>query len=354
MDVSIFDAQGRETLIVGMVVDYKTACAPPPPPPPSSPLQCTPSGQTAALNQAVNLSATGGTGVYEWSSVGTPSRATGRTYSTAFATHGSHSVVVTSGNATATCIVEVMAPPPPPPVVKEVFCSPATQSVRVNEIARLTATAGNGGFDWSGGGSPATGTSATFETAFAAVGTYPVTVTSGAAIATCQLTVTSLPTPPPPLVCTTPSQSVLVNQPVTFTATVGTGTYAWSVGGTPANASGASFTTAFGIDGTRAVTVESGNASATCSIRVNPPPPPPPPLVCAPGEARVKLNKPITLTATGGTGQYAWSVEEQGGTPSEGTGPSFTTRFTYLGVGHFGVFVTSGEQTAKCKVYVVE
>lgn len=352
VDVSIFDAQGRETLVVGMVVDYKTACAPPPPPPPVSQLQCTPGGQTVALHQAVNFSATGGTGTYEWSSLGSPARGTNATFSTAFATHGSYSVVVTSGNATATCVVEVVAPPPPPPVTRDVFCAPTSVSVGVNQTAQLTATGGNGSFSWSGGGSPATGTVATFETAFASAGTYPVTVTSGSTTATCQVTVTPPPPPPPPpaLVCTSPVQSVLVNQSATFSATGGTGTYAWRGAGTPATGSDASFTTTFATAGRHTVTVSSGIATATCSILVTAPPPPPP-LVCDPEIVTIRLKDGgvVTTRATGGTGLYTWHMGSETSQVS-GTGPAFTTLFQFMG--SYRIYVKSGDQTSKCKVYV--
>lgn len=351
VDVSIFDAQGRETLIVGMVVDYKTACAPPPPPPPASQLQCTPGGQTATLHQTLNFSATGGTGTYEWSSLGSPARGASATFATAFATHGSYSVVVTSGNATATCVVEVVAPPPPPPVTRDVFCAPTNLSVEVNQTARLTATGGNGSFAWSGSGSPATGTAATFETTFASAGTHPVTVTSGAATATCHVTVTNPPPPPPPaLVCTATSQSVLVNQAATFNATGGTGTYTWSGGGAPAGGSGASFATAFATAGRQAVTVSSGDASATCSILVTEPPPPPP-LVCDPEIITIRLKDggSVTTRATGGIGAYTWHLGSETSQTS-GTGSSFTTRFEF--VGSYRIYVRSGDQISKCKVYV--
>lgn len=353
VDVSIFDAQGNETLIVGMVVDYKTKCAPPPPPPPAPELKCTPGGQTSVLNQAVNVRAIGGTGAYEWSSLGAPTRGSGASFSTAFGAAGSYSVVVTSGNATATCVVDVVTPPPPPPVVEEVACTPASQSVEVNAIARLAARGGNGTFSWSGGGSPATGSAAGFETAFASAGTYPVTVTSGGKTVTCEVTVTQAPPPPPPpaLVCTPPaSGSVLVNQAATFTASGGTGNYAWTGGGMPASGSEASFTTEFAVEGRYTVRVTSGEQSATCPIKVTVPPPPVPPLVCGPEVITVQPNKPATLTATGGTGVYTWSAED--GSPSTGSGATFTTQFA--APWSYRVYVTSGDQTAKCKVNVVE
>lgn len=347
VDVSIFDAQGKETLILGMVVNHGTVCPPPPPPPPTDPLQCAPGGQTAQRNQAVSLRASGGTGVYEWSSLGAPARGAGANFTTAFASTGSYSVTVTSGNATATCVVDVVAPPPPPPVAEELKCSPEQQSALLNQAVHLTARGGDGTFAWSGGGTPGTGSGAAFDTAFATPGTHAVTVRSGGASATCQVAVTTPPPPPPPpaLTCTPNIQSVLTNQAATFTAGGGTGTFAWTGGGTPATGTGQAFTTAFATAGTRAVTVTSGNATATCTLEVRTPVTP---LICTPAVATIRPHQSITAQASGGDGRYAWTVD--GGSPSTGSGPSFTTMFAHSGV--YRIWVSSADQTGKCKIYV--
>jgi len=78
-------------------------------------------------------------------------------------------------------------------------CSPASQSVLVNQTASLTASGGSGtGYVWSApGGSPATGSGVSFSTAYAAVGTKTVTLTDSAALSsTCSVSVGSAPPPP--------------------------------------------------------------------------------------------------------------------------------------------------------------
>ena len=73
-------------------------------------------------------------------------------------------------------------------------CSPASQSVLVNQTASLTASGGSGtGYVWSApGGSPATGSGASFSTAYAAVGTKTVTLTDSAVLSsTCSVNVGS-------------------------------------------------------------------------------------------------------------------------------------------------------------------
>ncbi|MGE3511349.1 MAG: hypothetical protein AB7N65_20965 [Vicinamibacterales bacterium] len=286
VDVSIFDAQGQEILIVGMVVDYGTACPPPPPAPPANPsLRCAPRTQAVGVNDPVALTATGGTGVYEWNGGGKPGRGQSASFSTVFSESGHYAVTVTSGDATATCDVDVAAPPPPPD--DPLLCLPATQTVGVSETAALTATGGQGGFSWSGGAVPATGVGATFSTAYAFPGTYPVTVSSGSAKATCEVVVTKPSTPFVPLQCTPGVQFAKVNEPVVLTAAGGTGTYAWSGGGSPAVGAGETFTTTFGTAGHRSVRLTSGELGVSCEVTVTEPPPPPPPTMggegCTPG-----------------------------------------------------------------------
>lgn len=286
VDVSIFDARGHEILIVGMVVDYGKACPPPPPPPPANtPLSCAPGTQTVGVNDPVALTATGGTGVYEWNGGGRPGRGQSASFSTLFSESGRYTVTVTSGDATATCVIDVAAPPPPTAV--PLLCLPATQTVGLNETAALTATGGQGGFSWSGGAVPATGAGASFSTAYAFPGTYSVTVSSGSAQATCEVVVTKPSTPFVPLQCTPGAQVVKANKPVVLTAAGGTGTYSWSGGGSPAAGTGTTFTTTFATAGHRLVRLTSGELGVNCEVTVTEPPPPPPPNMggegCTPG-----------------------------------------------------------------------
>ena len=57
----------------------------------------------------------------------------------------------------------------------------------------------------------------------------------------------------------------------------------------------------------------------------------------------------MVLTASGGVGDYRWTVLE--GSPQVGTGSSFTTKFSYTG--NFRVALHSGSQTVYCNINTV-
>src|SRR3989338_11541721 len=97
-------------------------------------------------------------------------------------------------------------------------CSPASQSVLVNQTASLTASGGSGtGYVWSApGGSPATGTGASFSTSYGTVGSKPVTLTdSNSNSSSCSVNVGSQQSGTPSVsISATPLQIVL-GQPAT-------------------------------------------------------------------------------------------------------------------------------------------
>ncbi|MEO8260582.1 MAG: hypothetical protein ABI868_24775, partial [Acidobacteriota bacterium] len=163
IDVSLLDDAG-ERLLVGMMVNYGSACEPlpqpPPPPPPLPPpppaLSCAPATQTVAIGQIVNVAASGDTGPYAWAAPGgsTPT-GTGAAFSTMYALAGTNTITVTSGAQTATC--SVMVPPPVPAL----GCAPPTQTVGIGLPAVVAATGGTGTYAWAApGGSTPTGTGA--------------------------------------------------------------------------------------------------------------------------------------------------------------------------------------------------
>jgi len=150
-------------------------------------------------------------------------------------------------------------------------CSPANQSVQVNQTTSFTVSGGNGGYSWSAPvGNPSTGSGSSFSTQYAAAGSYTVTVSAtGATSATCGVTVTSLPLNT--LVCSPANQSAQVNQTASFSVTGGNGGYSWSApSGSPSTGSGTSFVTAYSVAGSYVVSVSAtGATSATCSVTVN-------------------------------------------------------------------------------------
>lgn len=105
VDVSIFDATGRETLMLGTVVDYGTPCDPP--------LACAPAFGSAPLNQPYAFRATGGTGHYTWSTVpasgAVPPTGTGAAFRQSYSVDGVYVATVRSGQQTATCQVVTQA-----------------------------------------------------------------------------------------------------------------------------------------------------------------------------------------------------------------------------------------------------
>ena len=69
---------------------------------------------------------------------------------------------------------------------------------------------------------------------------------------------------------------------------------------------------------------------------------------CTPSAQTVDVQQNASFTASGGNGTYSWDATH--GTPSSGTGSSFTTKFT--SPGSFIVILTSGSQTTTCAVNV--
>ena len=126
-----------------------------------------------------------------------------------------------SGSATATITVNVNSPPP-------VVCSPATQTVLVGQVAKLSASGGDGTFAWTAsGGSPATGSGTPFSTTYSSTGTKTVTVTSAGLNANCSVTVNApppTPTPtPPPTPCSYDFSPTTVDEGGLITVTIRSG-----------------------------------------------------------------------------------------------------------------------------------
>jgi hypothetical protein len=332
VDVSIFDAVGNEILVVGVVINYGTTCAPPP-----VSLVCTPPSQQPAIGQPVSFSATGGNGAFSWSAPnGSPAAGGGAAFTTVYGAAGTYVVVVTSAGLSASCRVTV-----PPSITPELVCTPGTQTVATGQLATFSAAGGTGVYNWSApGGSTTSGSGATFSTSYASPGTNTVAVTSGSATKTCQVVVP--PPPPPTLVCAPPIQSTTVGQTVNVGATGGDGTYSWAApAGTPATGGGPGFSTAYAAAGAYAITVSSGTQTATCSVTVTAPP-----LACSPVIQTALVGAPATLTATGGSGPYTWSAP--GSLNEAGSGATFEAVYPVPATNL--VTVTSGNSSAVCTV----
>jgi len=340
IDISAFDktATGGETLLLGMVVDYGSACTTAQPPV-SPQILCTPATQTVAPNQAVSFSATGGAGPFSWAAPDAATTAgSGQTFATSYASAGTYSVTVSNGSTSATCRVTVATGPLP------LACAPPTQTVSTGQAAVLTATGGAGGYIWSApAGSSVTGTGSSFSTSYAAPGTHTVTVTSGMATASCQIVVTA---PPVAVTCGPSTRSVVTGEVLTLTAAGGTGNYSWSAPhATTTTGTGTSFSTSYSSVGTNVITVASGSISCQVTVTVSLAPTP---LQCAPATQSASVNQSVTLTGSGGSGSYMWSAP--GASTSSGAGTPFTT--SYPSTGTHTVTLTSGAASTTCQVTV--
>lgn len=234
---------------------------------------------------------------------------------------------------------------PPPTVV----CTPGSQVVKINQVANVTATGGNGNFAWSAiGGNPATGNGAVFSTKYASKGDKTIRVTSGGAEATCNVTVVEDVLPQ--LVCAPGTQTIVINQTANFTASGGNGVFNWSASGASAvSGSGSSFATTYATAGGKVVMVTSGSQSATCSVTVTSPPTSPS-LFCSPLSQNVNLGQTVNLTASGGNGSYTWYAPE--GNLSANTGNSVNV--SYASTGTKTVTVSSGGLTASCVLTITQ
>lgn len=162
----------------------------------------------------------------------------------------------------------------------------------------------------------------------------------------CSAAIQVQPPSSPPVTCAPPSQTVAVGTPASFQASGGTGSFSWSApSGTPPTGAGTNFSTRYATAGPRTVTLTSGSSTNTCTVQVVTSPQP---LTCAPTTQSAQTGQDRTVTATGGTGSYAWSTP--GATRSCPPGSSCTT--SYAAAGTRTVTVTSGSQTASCTIVV--
>lgn len=296
-------------------------------------LVCAPGNQGVGVGQAAQFTAAGGSGPYAWDSVGSdpPVTGAGSSYSASYAGVTSALVNVTSGASQDSCVVEV----------DDVLdCQPATQTVGVGQAATFTVTGGTGTYAWYSPNSdaPAAGTAATYSATYPAAGSRTVTVASGQQVDTCAVTVDSL------LVCSPASQTVGTGLSASFSASGGQASKSWSSPGSnaPTTGTGASYSATYATSGTKTVTVTSGTQTADCTVTVDPA------LECAPATQNVAAGASASLTATGGTGGYAWSSPS--GTPTSGSGAAYSV--AYPGLGTYTVTLESGGLSTTCEVVV--
>lgn len=119
-------------------------------------------------------------------------------------------------------------------------------------------------------------------------------------------TATPTPTPTPsssttpnPLACSPSSSSVAVGVAASFTATGGTGTYAWyALTGNPATGAGQTFAVSYTAPGSKTVIVASGANQASCPVTVNPTPTPTPSASASPSPSPSPSGTPTPTPST--------------------------------------------------------
>ena len=252
---------------------------------------------------------------------------------------GVHQYTITCSNATGppasdTATVTITAAP-------VLTCTPASQTVLLNQSSAKNASGGIGSYSWSApGGSVTSGSGSSFSTAYSTTGTKTITLTSGVQTVTCSVVVNA-----PTLTCSASPLTVAINQNTTLTATGGTGTYSWSApAGTPSSGSASTLTTQYSASGTKTVTVTSNSVSSTCTVTVTPPTvtiqasptsgtyPTVVTLTWTPG------NSPTSCTASSSAGDWT-------GAKSSTNGPHSETVTPPIGTSSYTIICTKGSST---------
>jgi PKD repeat protein len=312
---------------------------------------------TGTVNQLLSFtsSVTGGTSPYSYAwavTGGSPASGTSAGFSTSFAVKGTYNVTlaVTDHNGATNTAFQLVTISP----LQLTASISGPASGTVNQVLAFNAVV-NGGtspytYSWVAvGGSPSSGTLASFSTSFAVKGTYTVNVTvtdhNGAVARAFQREIIS------PLALTVSINGPTVgnvNTAYSFTSNVSGGTspysYAWAVaGGNPASTTAASFTTTFAVKGTYNITLtvtdQNGKTAPafhifiiTGSTLVA--------SISGPTSGSVNSLLSFTSTVSGGTSPYTYAWTATGGNPASGTASTFSTTYAVKGTYTVSLTVT--------------
>ena len=307
---------------------------------------------TGGIGAPITFTATGAGGTapyaFAWTATGgTPSSGAGATFITTYDVFGTFTVdvTITDGNAkTATASATVV-------VTQGLFVTiscPTTGTVNSPVSCIATATGGTAPitFAWTAtGGTPSSGTGASFATTYSTKGTDLVAVTgtdATGATATNSATITISPLDLTTDFNVSPTP-IVANSPITFSATTSGGTaaytYSWDFGdsttgtGNPAThtyLTTGPFTvveTVTDANGKTASATHTIGSAATLVVTIN-----------CPTSGTVGIVVNCTAAATGGTPPITFAWTSTGGTPSSGTGSSFSTIYNTKGT--FSISVT--------------
>src|SRR5207249_729791 len=185
----------------------------------------------------------------------------------------------------------VMVTVAPQPIVVTVTCGSATAGKPVTCNASATGGTSPFTFSWSApGGSPATGTGASFTTTYAAKGTFVVNATATDANQAKKSQTASIVVAGQPIVVTVTCGTATAGKPVTCNASATGGTppyrFTWASRGTPATGTGTSYTTTFATKGSQVVNATARDNNAATKL----------------GKATVNVvGTPISVTVTCGS-----------------------------------------------------
>src|SRR5207249_383758 len=298
---------------------------------------------TAGKPVTCNATTSGGTGTVTitWSSNGSPATGTGSSYTATLAAKGTLRVNGTATDsatppARSSQIVNVVINGQP--IVVTVTCGTGTAGKPITCTASATGGTGPYTFSWSApGGTPSTGTGASFTTTYAVKGTFVVNATATDINNAKKSQTASIVVAGQPIVVTVTCGTATAGKPVTCNVVASGGTapytFTWASNGTPATGTGTSYTTTFAAKGSQLVnaTARDNNGQtvtgrATVVVAGQP-------IVVTVTCGSATLGKPVTCnaTASGGTAPFTFSWSAPGGTPATGTGASFTTTYSTKG-----------------------
>ncbi|HEX4919705.1 MAG TPA: PKD domain-containing protein, partial [Candidatus Bathyarchaeia archaeon] len=321
-----------------------------PPPQFAVTINCPASG-TAGTAVTCTASAVAGTPPYSFSwtaTNGSPASGTGTSFSTTYSTAGTFTISVTGTDSaspiahtqTQSATITITAAS----LTVTISC-PSTGTVGTAVSCTASSTGGTAPvtFAWTAtGGSPASGTGASFSTTYSSKGSKTISVTgtdsSTPALTDTKSATVTIAALPLSASITCPGTGT-TGSPVscTVTATGGTSpyTFAWTAtGGSPASGTGTSFSTTYSSAGTFTISVTATDTNSVTNTKSSSVVISAPALVVTitcPSTGTVGTAVSCTASSTGGTPPVTFAWTATGGSPASGTGASFSTTYNSKG-----------------------